>query len=62
MILSGGGGWGTERFRQSVIKHVRQWLNVGRESQNNFKYLGLELCHMDEGICFHQESEPNQTK
>lgn len=27
-----------------------------RESQNNFKSLGFELCHTDEGIPVHQES------
>ena len=47
---------GTAQFEQTVIEHVRQTLNVGKENQNNFKYLGLELLHSRNGISAHQES------
>ena len=50
------GGGGTEKFRQTVIEHVRQCLNVGRDSQNHFKYLSLELCLTDEEILVYPES------
>ena len=45
---------GTRRFCDEVIEKVRATVLCGKEADNAFKYIGLDVEHAEDGILLHQ--------
>ena len=45
---------GTRRFCDEVIEKVRTAFLCGKEADNAFKYIGLDVEHAEDGILLHQ--------
>ena len=47
---------GSNLFHETVITHIRNTFSLSKEHSLSFKYLGLEVQQIDDGIIIHQDS------
>ena len=47
---------GTIAFKQNVIQKIQDTYISGKEGENTFKYIGLEIEHMENAIILHQSA------
>ena len=47
---------GTTEFESTVIKHIKEKLNIGKEDSETFKFLGIGLCSDQDNITLDQKA------